>query len=81
MKPRIGDIWLDTANEHSVVLGFEPYYADEPDRIRVNLLVLDSEYAKSGLDDFTHVEITAFGPKQYMYKLVSRIDNAEETED
>jgi len=81
MKPRIGDIWLDTANEHSVVLGFEPYYADEPDRIKVSLYVLDSSYVRDGGEDFTFVEIDQFGPNKYMHTLVSRIDNAEETED
>ena len=78
MKPRIGDIWLDNEGEHSVVLGFEPYHADEPDRIKVSLYVLDSHYVKDGGEDYTFIEIYQFGPNKYMHTLVSRIDNAKE---
>jgi hypothetical protein len=78
MKPRIGDIWLDEEGEHSLVLGFEPYNEGQPERIKVSLYVLDSHYVKDGGEDYTFVEIDAFGPDRYMYKLISRIDNAKE---
>lgn len=80
MKPRIGDIWLDSEGEHSVVIGFEKWGdgTESSRRTKVNLYVLDSSYVRDGEEDFTHVEINNFGPDKYMHTLVSRIDNAKE---
>jgi hypothetical protein len=80
-KPRIGDIWLDDHDEYSFVVNVikEGYGSGSEDRI--DLFVMNSEAAKNGEEDYTHMNSRGFGPGKYMHTLVSRIDNAEEAED